>query len=114
MLGRLYLDLSAAFDSILCEFLIADSTKNVQLTQSALKALNISDEMCEQIVHEAITERNLIRRTGASAQLGDLVGDMHISTWIVCSNEMPDNDDWLYGRNEAVDKGARWEVLPST
>ena len=63
--------------------------------QSALKALNISDEVCEQIVYEAITERNLIRRTGASAQLGDLVSDMHTATWIVCSNEMPDNDDMV-------------------
>ena len=112
--GRLYLDQSAAFDSILREFLIADSTYNVQLMQSAIKELNISDEMCEQIVHEAITERNLTRRTGASAQLGDLVGDMHTATWIVCSNEMPDNDDLVVSRNEAVDKGARWEVLPST
>ena len=59
--GRLYLDLSAAFDSILREFLIADSTYDVQLVQSSLKALNISDEMCDR---EAITERNLIRRTG--------------------------------------------------
>ena len=75
--GRLYLDLSAAFDSILREFLIADSTYDVQLLQSSLKALNVSDEMCDQIVREAITEKNLIRRTGASAQLGDLVGDMH-------------------------------------
>ena len=49
--------------------------------------------MCDQIVREATTERNLMRRTGASAQLGDLVGDMHTATWIVCSNEMPDNDD---------------------
>ena len=73
--GRLYLDLSAAFDSILREFLIVDSTYNVQLMQSARVALNISDEVCEYKVHEAITERNLIRRTGASAQLGDLVGD---------------------------------------
>ena len=48
--------------------------------------------MCDQIVREAITERNLIRRKGTSAQLGDLVG-MHTATWIVCSNEMPDNDD---------------------
>ena len=93
--GRLYFDLSAAFDSILREFLIADSTCNVQLMQSALKALNISDEVCDQIVFEAITERNLIRRTGASAQLGDLVGDMHTATWIVCSKEMPDNDDMV-------------------
>ena len=95
--GRLYkeLDLSAAFDSILREFLIADSTYNVQLMQSALKALNISDDVCEPIVNEAITERNLIRRTGASAQLSDLVGDMHTATWIVCSNEMPDNDDMV-------------------
>ena len=44
-------------------------------------------------LREAITERNLIRRTGASAQLGDLVGDLHTATWIVCSNEMPDNDE---------------------
>ena len=57
------------------------------------RRLNISDEMCDQIVREAITERNLIRRTGASAQLGDLVGDIATATWIVCSNEMPDNDD---------------------
>ena len=91
--GRLYLDPTAAFDSILREFLIADSTHDVQQLQSALKALNISDEVCEQIISEAITERNLIRRTGASAQLGDLVGDMHTATWLVCSNEMPDNDD---------------------
>ena len=91
--GRLYLDRSAAFDSILREFLIADSTHDVQQLQSSLKAFNISDEMCDQIVREAITERNLIRRTGACAQLGDLVGDMHTATWIVCSNEMPDNDD---------------------
>ena len=91
--GRLYLDQSAAFDCILCEFLIADSTYNVQLLQSSLKALSISDEMCDQIVREAITERNLTRRTGACAQVGDLVGDMHTATWIVCSNEMPDNDD---------------------
>ena len=91
--GRLYLDLSAAFDSILREFLIADSTFDVQLMRIALKALNISDEVCEQIVYEAITERNLIRRTGASAQLGDLVGDMHTATCFVSSNEMPDNDD---------------------
>ena len=91
--GRLYLDLSAAFDSILREFLIADSTCDVQQLQSSLKALNISDEMCDQIVREAITERNLIRCTGASAQLGDLVGDMQTATWIVCSSEMPDNDD---------------------
>ena len=91
--GRLYLNLSASFDSILREFLIADSTYDVQQLQSSLKALNISDQMCDQVVREAITERNLIRRTGASAQLGDLVGDMHTATWIVCSNEMPDNDD---------------------
>ena len=81
--SRLYLDLSAAFASILREFLIADSTHDVQQLQSSLKALNTSDEMCDQIVREAITERNLIRRTGASAQLGDLVGDMHTATWIV-------------------------------
>ena len=87
--GRLYLDLSAAFDSILREFLIADSTCDVQQLQSSLGALNISDETCDQIVREAITEMNLIRRTGATAQLGDLVGDMHTATW----NEMPDNDD---------------------
>ena len=93
--GRLYLDLSAAFDSILREFLIADSTCDVQLMQSALKALNISDEVCEQIISEAITERNLVRRTGASAQLGDLVGDMHTATWLVCSNEMPDDDGFM-------------------
>ena len=103
--GRLYLDLSAAFDSILREFLIADSTYDVQQLQSSLKALNISDEICDQTVREAITEMNLIRRTGANAQLGDLVGDMHTATWFVCSN---------YGRNMAVDKGVRWEVLPST
>ena len=82
--GRLYLDLSAAFDSILCEFLIADSTYDVQQLQSSLKALNISDEICDQIVREA---------TRANAQLGDLVGDMHTATWIVCSNEMSDNDN---------------------
>ena len=87
--GWLYLDLSVAFDSILREFLIADSTHDVQQLQSSLKALNISDEICDQIVPEAITEMNLIRRTGANAQLGDLVGDMHTATWIVCSNEMP-------------------------
>ena len=62
--GRLYLDLSAAFDSILREFLIAESTDDVQQLQSSLKALNISDEMCDQIVREAITERNLIEKTG--------------------------------------------------
>ena len=54
--GRLYLDLSAAFDSVLREFLIADSTYDVQQLQSSLKALNISDEICDQIVREAITE----------------------------------------------------------
>ena len=87
----------------------------MQQLQSSLKALNISDEICDQIVREAITEMNLIRRTGANAQLGDLVGDMHTATWIVCSNEMPDNDDLVvYGRNVAVDKGVRLEVLPST
>ena len=35
---------------------------DVRLEQSVLKALNISDEVCEQIIEEAITERNLIRR----------------------------------------------------
>ena len=55
--GRLYLDLSAAFDSILHEFLIANNKYNVQLWQSSLKALNISDEMCDQIVREAINHR---------------------------------------------------------
>ena len=34
----LYLDLSAVFDSILREFLIADSTYDVQLLLSSLKA----------------------------------------------------------------------------
>ena len=91
--GRLYLVQSAAFGSILREFLIADSTHEVQQLQSSLKALNICDEMCDQIVREAITERNLIRRTGTSAQSGDLVDDMHTATWIVCSNEMPDKYD---------------------
>ena len=91
--GRLYLDLSVAFDSILREFLIADSTYDVQQLQSSLKALNISDEICDQIVREAITEMNFVRRTGANAQLGDLVGDMHTATWFVWSNEMTDNDD---------------------
>ena len=50
--GRLYLDLRAAFDSSLREFLIADGTYNVQLLQSSLKALNISNEMCDQIVRD--------------------------------------------------------------
>ena len=82
--GRLYLDLSAAFDSSLREFLIADSTYDVLQLHSSLKALNISDEMCDRIVREAITEMNLIRPTGANAHLGNLVGDMHTATWIVC------------------------------
>ena len=51
--------------------------------QSALKASNISDEVCEQIIEEAI----------ASSQLGDLVSDMHTATWSVCTNEVPDSDD---------------------
>ena len=106
--GRLYLDLSAAVDSI------ADSTYDVQLMQSALKALNISDEVCEPIVHEAITERNLVRRTGASAQLSDLVGDMHAATWIVCSNEMPDNDDMVVRTKRGSRQGCPLKVLPST
>ena len=38
--GRLYLVLSAAFDSILREFLTTDSTYDVQQLQSSLKALN--------------------------------------------------------------------------
>ena len=41
--GRLHLDPSVAFDSILREFLDANSTCNVRLMQSALKALNVSD-----------------------------------------------------------------------
>ena len=54
--GRLYLDLSEAFDSILREFLIADSTYDVQQLQSSLKALNISDETRDQIVREGSNE----------------------------------------------------------
>ena len=67
--GRLYFDPSAAFDSILREFFVAKRTYDLRLMQSALKALNISDEVCEQVIEEAVTERNLMRRTGASSQL---------------------------------------------
>ena len=37
--GSVYLDQSAAFDCILCEFLIADSTYNVQLLQSSAQGV---------------------------------------------------------------------------
>ena len=91
--GRLYLDPSAAFDSILREFIVADSTYDMALMRSELKALSIRDEVCEQIISEAVIEKNMIRRAGASSQLGDLIGDIHTATWIVCSNELPSNDD---------------------
>ena len=74
-------------------FIVADSTYDMARMRSELKALSISDEVCEQIISEAATEKNLIRRAGTSSQLGDLIGDMHTATWIVCSNKMPSNDD---------------------
>ena len=87
---------------------------HVQLLQSSLKALNISDEIGDQMVREAITERNLIRRTGASAQLGDLVGDMHTATWIVCSNEMPDSDDLVAAGRYCLQPDVRTGVAQKT
>ena len=74
-------------------FIVADSTYDMARMRSELKALSISDEVCEQIISEAATEKNLIRRAGTSSQLGDLIGDIHTATWIVCSNKMPSNDD---------------------
>ena len=74
-------------------FIVADSTYDMARMRSALKALSISDEVCEQIISEAATEKNLIRRAGTSSQLGDLIGDIHTAIWIVCSNKMPSNDD---------------------
>ena len=99
--GRLYLDQRAALDSITCEYLVANSTCDVRMMQSSLKALNITDEVREQIIEEAIIERKLIRRTGASSQLGVLVSDMHTATWLMCTNQMPDNDDSVVWRKRS-------------
>ena len=55
--GRLYLDPSATFDSILREFIVADTTYDMARMRSELKALSICDEVCEQIISDAVTTR---------------------------------------------------------
>ena len=88
--SQLYLNLSAAFS-------VNSSSRtahNVQLMQSALKALN---KMCEQIVHEAITERNLIRRTGPAHNW---------ATWSATCT-------WPLGSCAQTRCQTMWEVLPS-
>ena len=47
--GRLYLDLNAAFDSILREFLDAKSTYDVRKMQSALKALKCASRLLKRL-----------------------------------------------------------------
>ena len=43
----------AAFDSIILENIVADSTYDAQLKKTELDALSTSDELCEQIIIEA-------------------------------------------------------------
>ena len=89
------------------------STHDVRLMQSALKALNISDEVCEQIIEEAVAERNMIRRTGAtSGRPGQRQAHSHLAR--VQQMRCQTMTTQLCGRNEGADKGARQGALLST
>ena len=104
---RLYVDLTAAFDTVCRELAMVQPTSGADEVRMALAAAGFPTTVQDQVADFIVAQGNLLRAAGVPADVAALVADLHSNTWLTVQKGVLESDATVVRTTKGSGKGAR-------
>ena len=109
--SQLYVDLTAAFDTVCREFAMMDETMTAADAAARLQGLGFSAAVVAKAQEVLERDGNLLRKAGASQALSEMVADLHENTWIKVATDAVTDDTSLVCTTKGARQGCKIGAL---
>ena len=110
-MSQLYVDLTAAFDTVYGEFAMMDETMTAADAAARLQGLGFSAAVVAKAQEVLERDGNLLRKAGASQALSEMVADLHENTWIKVATDAVTDDTSLVCTTKGARQGCKIGAL---
>ncbi|CAK0815072.1 unnamed protein product, partial [Prorocentrum cordatum] len=108
---RLFVDLTAAFDTICRELAMVQPTDDPDRVRAALSGADFPMAVQEQVTEFIQTHGNLLRAAGVPADAAALVADMHANTWLTVQKGVMKPDAMVVRTTKGARQGCKIGAL---
>ncbi|CAK0894210.1 unnamed protein product [Prorocentrum cordatum] len=108
---RLFVDLTAAFDTICRELAMVQPTDDPDRVRAALSGADFPMAVQEQVTEFIQTHGNLLRAAGVPADAAALVADMHTNTWLTVQKGVMKPDAMVVRTTKGARQGCKIGAL---